>query len=466
MSFENFPYSNFHDMNLDWLINQWADMKKSFATYEDAFKDLKNFVDNYFKNLDVQEEINNKLDDLLNSGRLDVLLSLFIPYVTPEMFGAKGDGKTDDTMALLSACATGKTLFLNSGSTYLFNKQLIVGNIIGNNATIKSSIIDKASKQNVGLILVKSYAIIKDVVFDGGMLNPGQKVTKHTYNNPSYDGHPILRELNETMSNVVIKNCTFLNSTHMSIEFNNSAGRNITIESCTFRNSNRDSIFVYCNDLRISNNLIVNGEDNYIAIDGSFASLGISNVLINDNMLIKDINNTNGDSISSSSGIFVYGDKNTIDNVQICNNTITSNYQGMRLGHITNLFVNSNDIKCGGLGHAVSTKTWGIHLEYCPLCVIKNCTIKSLDYGLYIAQECTDGRCEYTEIECETNDILKSYSRFYLRFCYIISSFASGVIDCQNFVIIFSNMTCNTYENGSSTTIIRTIKNNENTFLY
>nr|DAG23328.1 MAG TPA: Poly(beta-D-mannuronate) C5 epimerase 4 [Caudoviricetes sp.] len=466
MSFENFPYSNFHDLNLDWIINQWRDMKKSFATYEEAFKDLKSFVDNYFNNLDVQEEINHKLDDLLNSGRLDVVLSLFIPYVTPEMFGAHGDGIHDDTTALLSAFASGKTVFLNSGSIYLFSKQLIVGNIIGNNARIKSLVIDKAVEQNVGLILVKSNSTITDVTFDGGMLNPGQKVTKHTYNNPSYDGHPILRELEKNMSNVIIKNCTFINSTHMSIEFNNAEGRNVTIENCTFKNSNRDSIFVYCNDLKITNNVIINGEDNYIAIDGSYSSLGVSNILINNNMLIKDIVTTNGDSISASSGIFVYGDKNYIDNVQICNNTITSNYQGMRLNHITNLFVNSNDIRCGGLGHVVTTKTWGIHLEYCPECCVKNCSIKSLDYGLYIGAECTDGRCEYSEIDCPTNDILKSFSRFYLRFCYITSSFSSGTIDCLNFVLIFCNITCNTYINGNSTTIVRTIKNNENNFIY
>ena len=76
MSFENFPYSNFHDMNLDWIINQWLDMKKSFSTYEEAFKDLKEFVDGYFANLDVQKEINAKLDSMVDDGT-------FIKLITP-----------------------------------------------------------------------------------------------------------------------------------------------------------------------------------------------------------------------------------------------------------------------------------------------------------------------------------------------------------------------------------------------
>ncbi|AWW06131.1 MAG: SGNH hydrolase [Podoviridae sp. ctfa10] len=82
MSFENFPYCNFHDMNLDWIINQWLEMKKSFANYEDAFKDLKEFVDGYFTNLDVQDEINKKLDTMASDGSLYALIENFTKPIT------------------------------------------------------------------------------------------------------------------------------------------------------------------------------------------------------------------------------------------------------------------------------------------------------------------------------------------------------------------------------------------------
>lgn len=69
----------------------------------EAYVKLQSWVNDYFSTLDIQEEINNKLDELVNSGRLDVMLSIFIPYVTLEMFGGVGDGVNDDTQALKKA---------------------------------------------------------------------------------------------------------------------------------------------------------------------------------------------------------------------------------------------------------------------------------------------------------------------------------------------------------------------------
>lgn len=82
MSMENLgPYSNFHELNQDWFLNEfnkvvahWKDMQKNFDNLQDAFNDLKNYVQDYFKNLDVQEEINNKLNQMLNDGELSNLL--------------------------------------------------------------------------------------------------------------------------------------------------------------------------------------------------------------------------------------------------------------------------------------------------------------------------------------------------------------------------------------------------------
>ena len=47
----------------------------------EKFNELKSFVDNYFENLDVQEEINNKLDEMVESGYFDNLLYNYLNLI-------------------------------------------------------------------------------------------------------------------------------------------------------------------------------------------------------------------------------------------------------------------------------------------------------------------------------------------------------------------------------------------------
>lgn len=86
--FENFPYTNFHELNLSWfldtfrqLLTEWEEQKREFADLKDAWEEMRQWVTDYFDNLDVQEEINNKLDEMYQSGELGLILNqLFTPY--------------------------------------------------------------------------------------------------------------------------------------------------------------------------------------------------------------------------------------------------------------------------------------------------------------------------------------------------------------------------------------------------
>lgn len=67
-------------MNSAWdsyktnLNGEWADYKDALNA---VWAEYKNYIDNYFENLDVQQEINNKLDEMASDGTLDTLL---LPY--------------------------------------------------------------------------------------------------------------------------------------------------------------------------------------------------------------------------------------------------------------------------------------------------------------------------------------------------------------------------------------------------
>lgn len=90
MSMELGAYTNFHELNQDWFLNefnkiidQWKAMQKNFDSLQDAVNDLKNYVHDYFKNLDVQEEINKKLDQMCEDGTLNILLQMHARTVLP-----------------------------------------------------------------------------------------------------------------------------------------------------------------------------------------------------------------------------------------------------------------------------------------------------------------------------------------------------------------------------------------------
>lgn len=128
--FHKYPYTDFHELNLDGLIAEWkkflneyADVRDKVNDLESAFESLKDFVDNYFDNLDVQEEINNKLDEMKDDGSLEVLLQNVIdtaqtvtlsPTLSVSMYTGNVDiGDSNRPCWLQSACA-------NAGNIYMF----------------------------------------------------------------------------------------------------------------------------------------------------------------------------------------------------------------------------------------------------------------------------------------------------------------------------------------------------------
>ena len=76
-----FPQSNLHEQNLDWTISkvkeltiEWINTKGEWTDTKEEWYALKEFVTNYFNNLDVQDEINNKLDTMATDGTLSAVI--------------------------------------------------------------------------------------------------------------------------------------------------------------------------------------------------------------------------------------------------------------------------------------------------------------------------------------------------------------------------------------------------------
>lgn len=90
-----------------------------------------------------------------HSLSIDKMVIGTLGYVTPEMFGAVGDGVTDDTQAIQQALDSGKTVVFNTNTVYIVTERLFLYekngvSLIGNNSTLKVA-------ENVKDIQLSSY---------------------------------------------------------------------------------------------------------------------------------------------------------------------------------------------------------------------------------------------------------------------------------------------------------------------
>lgn len=100
-----FPYSDYDQINLDWVI-------KTCKEALDTANVTKEYVDNYFANLDVQQEINNKIQQMASDGEL---LALMVDTITSVTDAWLADNITnpsnpplDATLTLVNAAAQSK----------------------------------------------------------------------------------------------------------------------------------------------------------------------------------------------------------------------------------------------------------------------------------------------------------------------------------------------------------------------
>ena len=76
-------------------VNNNAEAVQELQT---AFITLKNYVDTYFDNLDVQEEINNKLDEMAEDGTLEEIMANYIQTKVAWTFDTVADMKASTNL--------------------------------------------------------------------------------------------------------------------------------------------------------------------------------------------------------------------------------------------------------------------------------------------------------------------------------------------------------------------------------
>ena len=179
--------------------------------------ELKSYVDNYLDNLDVQDEINNKLDDMVETGEFQEILEEYIATKVDYFYIDENSTFSDIKNAFESPKA--KVIEFKNGTYTLSNRIYLTSNttVYLNNATLNSSYTDPYGDNLVflGYSLDSTYTGYNgrsNIKFLNGKINTGFALMHNTnieFNNITFDnitGHAIQIG---GCKNIKILNCVF-----------------------------------------------------------------------------------------------------------------------------------------------------------------------------------------------------------------------------------------------------------------
>ncbi len=101
--FQQFPYSNFHELNLDQIIKIMREMQDEWANTKAEWASYKDFIDNYFANLDVSDEVLNALRVMAADGTLNQVVD---PTIARETAAWLADNITQPTTPVVDTSLT------------------------------------------------------------------------------------------------------------------------------------------------------------------------------------------------------------------------------------------------------------------------------------------------------------------------------------------------------------------------
>lgn len=128
------PYVGTDKWNADWLLSkmqeiiiEWAKMQSGWIDLNKQFNDLKTYVENYFTNLDVQEEINEKLDAMAADGSLGDIIARYVPpyEVNLNKYLSRGMAFTEALNQAVSDCPMYGSIFIPNGN-YTYQGTLVI----------------------------------------------------------------------------------------------------------------------------------------------------------------------------------------------------------------------------------------------------------------------------------------------------------------------------------------------------
>ena len=487
------------------VINNNATVTEHYIELDEEtrqlFIELKSYVDNYFDNLDVQEEINNKLDDMSESGELQRIIAEYLKtqiiydttldmiadasnlvdgvrvetlgyrtvddngasffviknagtadgkgvidlqnglyahmiykhdFVTPEMFGAYGDGVNDhnDSDAIQYAINTGKTVEFAPKTYTCYSLSVEAPSVLhGNGATLKRPELDIApysltvsEMKWIRTITVHEDCTINNLNFDNNCFTMWQVSDGYTQEQSA----SVIVSNDSKQIKFSISNCHFKNSAGDGLHIVQNVNANIS--NCTSEDCFRGG-FVSSG---YGSEINLNGWNSKVITAGVNDGFDIevdSNSTINPSLFIVNINNV----------VLDYDLDLGIPNDGICNvnNLTMREFDGtLYNGFITNcrgvLTISNSIIRTGTHGTIVQRLGNGGHVTL-NNCQLFNDTQESL-FGLQTGTSWSNGKEQFIVNNCEA----KCYDFIQMGINYGVVKIVNSNIECTNSLAIAS----------------------------
>ena len=239
-----------YEQQLLWLCNYLENTvipavntnAEAVLELQNLYAELKDYVDNYFSNLNVQEEINNKLDEMAESGVLEQIISAYLQISSVLSFDTVNDMVENENLIEGSTCRTLGFTTLNDGKGRTYKIEKIISGVADGFNIIS------LGRDDLYAVLINENNIYVDVT-KFGIKNDGTDISTILQNlidefpngatfffpNGTYNFHEI--ELNSNTTILGDTDTKFIfNSDEIAKQFIAENKTNLIFKNCTFRN--------------------------------------------------------------------------------------------------------------------------------------------------------------------------------------------------------------------------------------